>query len=231
MKAAERFLVNFYEWCLAETEREVRGDLPCLLRLKNSNAAKYIRFLSSVDPASRLSRATALVKRFSLPALKLKNEVILPEEQYGINGYLHFGEVPMPFGVPINAASDRSAAVLARATIDRKALRNELKKRLGPLLGEAESFGKGEWRYSRTESRLRIVTCIDTGGRLPLGYSHRVLTSSGGMVHHWISLLQWHGIASGTDWDLMSGEDVVSSADLVAELCDRFLAAIPKLVS
>jgi hypothetical protein len=177
-----------------------------------------------------VSTATALVKRFNLPALKLKSETVLPEEQRAIDDYLHFGEIQTPLGVAIDTGCDRTAVVQARATIDKKVLRNELKKRLRPLLGEPETFGKGEWRYSRTEGRFRIETLVDTGGRLPLSYRHTVRTASGDMVHHWISLLQWHGIASQTDWDMMSGEDVVSSAELVAELCDRFMTAVPKLV-
>jgi hypothetical protein len=219
-KDEKHVLVSLYDWCVQATEREIDRNCETLSRLKNSSAAIYAEFMAAPGtkaPAKAAGRA--LVKRFHLPALKLKGEQFTAEDQRLVDDFINFARFRR------FAAENPSAAVKAREKIGKGALAKDLKSRLEPLLGKAELLVGGVWKYETSARSFQVATYIDIGGRLPLRYSHKIIARSGRTICE-TSLLHWHGIATETAWDSMGPKDEDSSVQLLVELCERFLAAI-----
>jgi len=171
------------------------------------------------DKASARAVALALVKRFHLPAVRLKGEEFTDGDQQLIDDFLSFARFKRL------AAKAPVAVMKARKEVRKGDLSKVLRSRLEPLLGKPELLEGGVWRYETTVAEpFRIATYIDIGGRIPLRYSHKIIGPGGPLCD--TSLLHWHGIATETAWDSMSPKDVDKSVELLAELCTRFLTVI-----
>jgi hypothetical protein len=217
-KDEKRLLVGLYDWSVQATEREINRECETLSRLKNSSATLYAKFIADSGTKAP-SAGLALVKRFHLPALKLKGEEFTPEDQQLVGEFISFARFKR------FAAKNPTAVVKAREKIRKGVLAKDLRARLDPLLGTAELFAGGLWKYETAAGSFRIATYVDIGGRLPLRYSHKIIARSGRTICE-TSLLHWHGITTETAWDSMGPKDTNNSVELLVELCKRFLTAI-----
>lgn len=201
------------------TDREIGRKFETLSRLSGSLSTAYIEFMASrANKADRKAAAIALVKRFHLQALRLKGEELAYQDQQLIEEFTTFvrwtqlaAKTPVAFRNPGGESRKRD-------------LSKTLKSALAPHLGKPELLERGIWKYETVTEPFRVLTYVDVGGRVPLRYSHKVVGRNGILYH--TSLLHWHGIATETTWDLMKPNDVQNSAELLADLCKRFLAAM-----
>jgi hypothetical protein len=211
-------LMGLYDWSIQATEREIERNCETLSRLKSSSATVYAEWLPASKAPAR-SASLALVKRFHLPALKLKGEEFTTEDQQLVDDFINFARFKR------FAAKVPSATVKARGQIRKGVLAEALRSRLDPILGKAELLEGDVWKYETVEEPFRVATYVDLGGRLPLRYSHKMIARNGRIFCE-TSLLHWHGIATETAWDSMGPKDTDSSVELLAELCKRFMAAL-----
>lgn len=219
-KDEELLQVGLYDWCAQMTQREIDSNCKTLLRVKSSLATTYVDFMAtSSDKAAKKASALALVKRFHLPALKLKGEGFTDRDQQLVDDFLDFARHKR-FGAKAAAPGART-----RKAISKGSLSKALESLLDPILGKAELLERSVRRHESPAGHYRIVTFIELGGRLPLRYSHKIIGRNGYTLCE-TSLLHWHGIATETIWDSIGPQDIDATVELLANACQRFLAAI-----
>lgn len=82
---------GLYDWCAELTQREIDSNFKTLSRVKSSLATRYVEFMgTSSDKTGKKASALALVKRFHLPALRLKGEAFTDTDQQLVDEFLDF---------------------------------------------------------------------------------------------------------------------------------------------
>lgn len=226
---ADRFLVQYYRWALAEMQKEILADLSRVRRVKGTSAQKYVRFIGSLKPNAVFPAAAALVKRYHKRALELVGQTLNPEDQQWIDAFLDFEKPFTATWSPVIADQTYNALVnhVKGPRLDKRELARELRNRLkGVFASDGDnSLGPQSRRYIIKNGPLILNTHIEWGGRLPLRYSHSVTADNLQRITYDISLLSWLGVCSVTSWNLLANEDIISAAELVEELCAYFRSA------
>ena len=76
---------------------------------------------------------------------------------------------------------------------------------------------------------VRVRTYLDFGGRSSLNYSQMVLQRDGMPLRAHLSVLQWLGAASMTNWRVLRADELMDAADTVFELSKHFVAEMKAL--
>lgn len=230
---ADRYLLSYYEWCVAESHRELLSNYETLRRLANVSAQKYIAFMETLRPEFRARAALGIIRRYHPAALKLKMETLTSEDQQWIQSFLDFGMMKIASGIKtIPYKPDLNIAIARRSTLDRKRLRREVFDELAKQISCApEPFSRSLWRFAQLDSGLILNTYIDFGGRIPLKYSQAVSDAQGKIIYRSSSVMQWHGITAATNWSLLTNELITQAAMTLADLCAKFDVVFRQLVA
>ena len=218
---------QIYDWSLIDAERERREEYPFLSRVKEENAARYLRFFSQLDPEEASAVSRALVKRMNQPVLlRQKADLTTTEEKY-VQAYLQFEEVRGPGGFRMIAASKEPAVVW---TVEmRKALKALVKERFYSDFGRPERLSSNEWVYEMDAGHICVRTWLDFGGRSSVRYSHTVFQRDCPPLESHFSILQWLGAASMTRWRALQAEELMDAAETVCSLSKHFISEMTKL--
>ena len=74
MRKLDNFWVRYFNWSLAETQRELREGFPLLKKIKSASALGYIDYLESLPKEQQRRLAMALVKRGYKHIIELTND-------------------------------------------------------------------------------------------------------------------------------------------------------------
>jgi hypothetical protein len=212
---------RLYEWSLTAAERELSENFPLVGRVKGSNAAKYVRFLNQRSKADALSASRALVKRMNQPVLLRQKPALSAEEQTCVRQYLEFEELQGPFGGRmVRADTEERRSVRTREI--RKVLKALIKERFRAEFGACERGSANEWSYEIPAGDIVIRTNLDVGGHSSLAYHHLVVQEGAVFPAH-LSVLQWLGAATITNWNVLRAEELMDAADTVFALSMHFI--------
>jgi hypothetical protein len=228
--AQKEFAVRYYLWATEESRMEIERGFPLLKRLEITTCRRYLRRMTQLTSGEQRAFADVMVKRFHPQALELSGEILTNEEVYEIKKYTASGALEID---PIEEAFFQREIHGDRTTkLDRKRFRRILKQCLVPILGhEDKGGGGGTWCYTTNVESVRILTYVDTGGtQHQLSYFHRIVFSRHQTLHEGISVLDWLGLSSATQWRQIEDSKAEATAHLLAELCSHFLTIAPRLL-
>ncbi|HMN13167.1 MAG TPA: hypothetical protein PKD55_12670 [Bellilinea sp.] len=237
--AASRFVERFYYWALADFQREIREGFPFLRRIKyKALQYRWLPSIVSLNSGDQISLASALVKRFHFGRGKLRSiEPMTSDETEWLQWYMGQIRYPGPAELQLN---EQIAAGELRFFVNRRVLRNRVRDALRPVLGETvtpPNETDPEWNYEIPVGKWLIHTNVSLGGRHhQLSYFHRIAPADPHQGRrNWeryvymttpTSILYWFGIAGGgTAWDLLTDEDILETAQTLADLCSHFVQA------
>jgi hypothetical protein len=226
--AKQEFLVRYYWWAKNQIGREFDESFVLLEKLKQSGNPPTLRFMDyaeNIDPQIVKSTMIAMLKRRMKNVAEFANESFNQEDGCLCNSYFEFG----PRSKIIKAENNI-------AIVERKHLRNILKARLEPLLGDKiTKYGAGTWRYSTQINSWIVGTTIDTAGKLhALSYSHCVGTKECPdlLSDAAISIQSWLGVAGGpTYWLHVNEDNIYKILSLLAEVVSNYLNAASALLN
>ena len=118
-----------------------------------------------------------------------------------------------------------------RSTIDKNELVKEVRNALSSLLGPPLKAGASRraWMHVCMVDGIEVLTDVDCGGRTQLKYHHYVSRNGVRLTESRIHWFGWLGLSSQTDFTLIQPGGEHQAAELLRTLCDRFLAAVPRL--
>ncbi len=216
--------LNFklFKWSLREAEYEVASDYSRVRKVENYASARFLRFVSAMDPKERKELMCALVKR-AYAARHLGNCDLGRAEAHLIERYLAFES-----SVPI---SERDYRMPAKTAAQRRALRSVLKPRLIRLLGKpATEYGPSEWDFRRSIQGFQVVTFVDTRYKFAhLRYHHALNTSDGQTVWQG-AFLGIVGIPAETSWVLTDQLDVEQIVKTACNFVQSFHESMEQLL-
>lgn len=95
-----------------------------------------------------------------------------------------------------------------------------------------ENWGSWKaWRYTNRIGYWVIITEINIAAKaFDLSYFHSILNEKGEYLLNNYSILKWLGIASQTDWRLLTDSDAPSVIRQFTNLIDHFMKAISFLL-
>jgi hypothetical protein len=237
--AVEWLKPRFYQWALADFDREIRQDFPFLRRIRS----EYLQFrilpaIESLSIEDRTRLASALVKQRHPHFTTAKPlNPLTPEDNHWIEWYRNM--LRWPSQEELDLRSRRFGG--KDFQIKRRELKRLLNDYLTPILGEPVKMTdadrlSGEWKYRTSIGEWTILTWFDIGApHCQLRYAHIAIPPEG-LKHHpkyqhlpigimLISFLTWLGLHGETSWDLLTKDDIPEAASLATELCAHFIQA------
>ena len=217
----DEFLARFYRWAKEFSQDQFDQGFPALKEIKNRNARNFVGFAESLNRRDRNLFRIARLKRFHPRAAELAKEIMSPEEDTLLRRYSLVRNVS-----PFESSTKEKRMPKAQF---RTVLLNRLRSILGdPIEGPNKSE---EWEYRIPIGPWIVGTRIDIGGRSRmLGYGHSIWASEYIVLHGQISILNWMGIASQTDWASVSEADTEKTLESVERLCKIFIGVVPRLL-
>lgn len=227
------FAKRYYDWRLAECGREVQEGFPMLSRIPHSYVISYLDLVETWSAEKQLSLLQGLVVRSTDEAVLGGRILSRPESEllanYDRARTCAFGRRRTEFSERQNNGEFR---------IDRRALREQLKVTLTSRFGASKSLGRSEFRYRTVLSGVTARLHVDTGGATrQFSYWHDLMLGDCGYVGNeserivgGLSFLATLGLAGSTDWEYLTQDQIPNAVQLVGELCDRLLRAVPILV-
>ena len=223
----EEIAERLYEWSLIEAAHEVERKFPLVRLVKGANAEKYLRFFGQLPAVDFFLTSQALVKRMNKPVLLRQKPVLTESEEKYVQAYLKFEEISVLGGLRTLAGPKQPTIVW---TVElRKALKALVKERFRPEFGPPERLSGNEWIHEVDAGCVRVRTYLDFGGRSSLNYSHMVVQRDGMPLRAHLSVLQWLGAASMTNWRVLRAEELLDTADAVLVLSQHFIAEMKVL--
>jgi len=218
---------RLYEWSFREAEREHNAGLSLVKQIGGRNADKYVRFFSQLPSDEVIPTSCALVKRMNQPVLLRQKPTLTVGEQRRVETYLRFGE-----GGGLSRGSvghDEVQPPPAKRTVElRRGLRALLRDRFRKEFGTGKRDSPNEWFYETDLKSIRIHTHLDVGGWYSLRYSHTIFQNDV-QLRAQLSMLQWLGAASATNWGVLRAEELHDAADAVLALCKHFVGEMSEL--
>jgi len=226
--AKQEFLVRYYWWAKNQIAREVDENFVLLEKLKQSGnppTSRFMDYAENIDAHTVKNTMIAMLKRRMKNTAEYANESFNQEDEFLCNSYFDF-EPPNKIVKVENTIS----------IIERKHLRDVLKARLEPILGDKiTKYGAGTWRYSSQVNSWVVGTTIDTAGKLhALSYRHCVGTKECPdlLSDVAISIQSWLGVAGGpTYWSLVNHDNINKILSLLAEAVSNYMNAASSLLN
>ncbi len=225
-EAQAEFALRYYRWAREQFRCEVEQDFPMLKRLNTRPSRACLHWMAQLTPVNQLKFADALAKRFHKQALQITGEALGDWETEMIKRYT---DLPIrPFH------EDEPAMTPAALNLRRRNMATLVKKHLAPVFQQTpKNAGGGVLRYTNPIGRLQLETHLDFGGRSRLvEYSHNIVFTRYFFLVQFASVQSWLGLAGATSWSDtdLSESEAEGTAQLIAEVCEFFLRASPKLV-
>jgi hypothetical protein len=216
----DEFLVRFYGWAKDDARREFDKKFPFLRHIRNLSTLRLIPFVNDMSQLDRPVLCSALVKRFHQRAVEILDEFPSVQENALLDRYANCG------GVHAWELSDQIDLV------DKAKFRKLLLRKLTSVLGEPVGVtgNRETWTHEVVLENWIVRTSIDTGGRRNLGYSQAILARESVPLLDNISILNWLGINSQTDWMYLATAETEEAAGNLVALCSHLLTALPNLL-
>lgn len=241
LKAKKQFEIRYYLWAMSEFDKELKESFPSLRLFKTGADWEMLLFMQELTPNEQIVLAKGLLKRFHPSAVSALGERMSAEEILLLARRDIF-----PGG-----RSGLEAEVLARALANEPikfASKKTLRKAITAKF--VEEFGNGCLGiYLEEEPNLlfsmkicgwKVNTFFDFGRKDTIvKYSHNIVSETSYKVNDGemymvmgfqMSLNSLLGIASQTQWSLITKENVESTCNSVIKLCGRFFEVLPKLL-
>lgn len=224
----DEFLVRFYRWAFSDALREIKEDCPLIKSVRGTAASIFIEYIDSFSKEQRADLIKALVKRMHRPALELCNESLDEHEQGLIDAYLSGAREISGRYV------DQFVFTLGKKASKRK-LRTLVTQEILGVCGPIVNRDSNDlWDHAQPIEGWKVLTEIDLGGRARLRYGHYIqgpVEQSGNLNGvGFIRLLEWMGISSGTEWNLLCEGEEEEAATSLKRICAHFMNALPPLL-
>lgn len=226
--------IRLYHWAMQDFLREADEGFPILKRIKNRHLMFHVLpALESLDTEKQKRLISALVKKAHFYVVWLiYGEDLTPEEK---SIYRWYKETTKQLSHDESLLYQKVLDGKLNIRVKRKKLAEEIKKLLGPVLGDYYEPFEDDWkiwRYSTTVGNWTLNTELDVeGDYVQLRYRHQISPKGVSLVLPMggISIFDWYGIR-GLQWDLLMDEDIEDTAQVMAWLCSHFLEACEELL-
>ncbi len=230
LRAQIEFQKRYYQWSLQNWEKEIREDFQLLRTINSPMAQRPLRVMESLSTQDRHDMAITLVKRRTIPSVLDKfNESFSSQDKQRLEKFMQlWDEESVKEALNWSryyATQKRTHRIKSKLT---KAITSSLKQILGE---EYEDWGGGEWRYRTDIGPWRVITHIDTSGQsCQLYYHHDICAAEHVYLSENISILNWLGISSETEWTRLSNSDIEPTSQALTTIIKYFMDAAPKLL-
>jgi hypothetical protein len=212
-----RFHVALYRWAVAQWAAELEQDLPTLRSIPSTSARAIVEVLDSLSNGDRCALATGLTKVFHPAAVVALSEPLTSAEE---------GMWSLWRSTLLTTPAVRKAG-LERPQIDKRTLREGVRRGLEPVLGPIQEKDGSVWRYKTVIPPFEVTTDLDFGGRSrQMGYFHSIRLPEEPSPFCRTSLFGWLGLGTETRWTHIEMGNELQAADQVARLCEHFTKAL-----
>ena len=227
-RLTNEFRVRFYRWALNDAVREIKEDCPLIRSVRGIAASAFLEFLDSRSEHQRIDLITSLVKRMHPGALELCGDSLGTSDHELIDGYFNaLGETRSRYVDQYMFTITKRASKPKLRTL----VKQELLGVCGPI---ARKDSSDLWDHAENVEGWAVFTSIDLGGTARLRYGHYIresLDSTGNLNGvGFLNLLEWIGITSGTNWDLLCDGEEEDAAKALANICNHFMNALRMLL-
>ncbi len=215
----DSFELAYYRFGVEEWQRELASDLARLRRLGGSMGRWVSIVFDGMHAGARQDLANGLLRRGHPSAIR----------RLAVEPRSAEAEMLDRWDLGLSADDGPATAPLTAARINRAQIAKAIREALG-FLGPAEDMGSAlEWRHTTKHRDFTIRTYVDLGGRVwHLAYHHSIHLGDA-RIYRSASFLGWLGIGQ-TKWKLESQQEGLQAAQLLSELCQRFLGSLPQLL-
>jgi hypothetical protein len=122
-----------------------------------------------------------------------------------------------------------------KKSANKRHLKTLIKNSIEPICGNiAVKESSTLWCHILPCKVGNVVTEIDIGGKSQLRYRHYIQRQRDGVevgqIVTGISILEWMGLDSNTEWNILYESEEEVAANALAQICLHFIAAVPSLL-
>lgn len=227
----------FYQWALADWDRERSEGYPYLKSFKCGYNLECIALLEELSPYERAATVRALVKYLHQEGAQLSDDPLSEDELRTAIAFRDeaLNRIHQKY---VLDETHRKALEDPKRRLDRRRFRSMVCDKVARALGvKAERLQGGLFRYRVPVDDWIIITTIFTGGdHHDLSYSHDICHCSfepdsreERLLEH-TSIASWLGLRGPNWWSFLLAEDAQPVSDLVASLCGHFVRAAREIL-
>jgi hypothetical protein len=245
-EAKLEFETRYYRWATSEWEREINESFPNLRLFKFGSFKHVHEFMQGLFKEDQILLAHSLLKRFHPNAVKqlgisaTKEEIALRDrlDDFRNNSFIIEMEE-----LQSKRRAGEKIKFISKANL-RKAMVAKFKEMYGARCIKME-IGP-EWDplfdikicgwvistqlwFGRSESLIQYKHWLESETRVSHPQNPEI-TGPAMIISQSISLGDWLGVVSQTQWEHLFKEDVEPACDAVLRLCGRFFDVAPKLL-
>jgi hypothetical protein len=242
-KSAQReFRIRYYLWAISEFESEIEESFPTLRLFKAGASWATYQFMQQLTRREQFALAHALLKRTHANTVQVLGETCSPEEELLRSRRDAFPSNILTFSAEIRARKNAGEQIkLASKRRLRKVITAQFKAAFGrECIGLACVDEEDDLRFKMKRSGWIVETSFFFGrSKALLSYNHKIVSEQTFPYRHgiiamgmagYISFNSYLGIASQTEWDYLSDEEVEPTCNTVIKLCGHFFDVLPKLL-
>lgn len=244
--AQDEFAVRYYEWSLAQAEKELEQDFPHVRCVKSSLVFLFLEFIEDRSRTEVRNLMTGGIKRFQPRAAKLRGERLTEKEQIIHRQFVDFfSEEIIVQGKPMTSfrvsrrerlLRDQEFAGTLKFHQNKKSLRDELKRKFQSAGFKAESEFSAGLNYCEQLGDWYLMTALDVSGKSQLDWSHRVaarrsIDTCFTDLLAGASLLSWCGIHPNTRYDLLREDELDNVVESILVIYKLFQQSMPELLA
>jgi hypothetical protein len=233
--AQQHFDIRFLKWALNQANIELESGFQSFQSFKYGSPLRMVEFLRRYEREERMSAWMALIKwrqsrqRGGEPGIEPwqnpTNDENAIAEQY-LSAIRKCTEPEI-----MRESEEEDSPELFK--FERRLLIRRIREAMEPVFGPAEKHGlSSELRYKVPVENVRLVTCVDVGGRFhQVTYRQSVEGPESVELKQSIAILSWLGCSGQTDWSHLRYDEIDDVALALTEFCSRFHRALPELVN
>ncbi len=212
---------RFYEWAIADFQREIAQDFPFLRQVGGTTNLRIIALMKSVSLEERRQLASTLVRRMNRFWMGSEVPMRWTPEDDRILAWYH-ERIRIQLREEWEGRLERYATYIRDKRELMRAVRDEL---MLVFPGKSRKQSKTELHFHATVHGFDIETVVRSGSSWQLWYFHRLRHPPSGLDVSDITLMSWLGIQTPTLWWEITEASIPATAKTVGDLCRHFIAA------
>ncbi len=216
---------RYYEWAIADFEREIAQDFSFLRQVGGSTNLRIIALMKSVSLEERRQLASTLVRRMNKFWIGSEVPMRWTPEDDRILAWYH-ERIRIPLREEWEGSSESRLERHATYIRDKRELMRAVREELMLVFpGKPRKQSKEELLFHATVHGFDIETVVWSGTSWQLWYFHRLRHPPSGLEVSDITLMSWLGIQTPTLWWEITEASIPATAKTVGDLCRHFIAA------